>query len=440
MLKATFLLIQLISFALFCTTPVHGECVETEINFDFRGALPSTPSCPMQNQLGRTPDPVVGGPPVEVKFGALIEKDKLPALSKVLADSYFAAVDELNALAQAQHSNIHFSLELENTRLNASYAAEKFNFLVNQRGADVILGPITSDELMIVGPTAKAAGITAITSTATSIGMGYLSNVFRMVPNDQDHANALAHHLIQRGFQHAVALYRGDSFGVPFRFKFQQAFQNLGGNLTLGVSYNPLSFNATDLAIHLEAQVVDALKYITAGPARVAIVMISNDEWQDLVSVIRSPLLLRQFWAGSSGVSRVTQPRQSALDFVKLTAQGSMVSAGIYIPPSKLKNLATKNLRKRGHNNPDPVAYLAYDSVMLAGVSSLLTRSTKNPNFSTSLSTLANYWVGGSGRLKLNSVGDRLFLSFTIEELDPNTGRWKILGVFDSLKLTWVNP
>eukprot|EP01098_Paradermamoeba_levis_P001469 TRINITY_DN1174_c0_g1_i1.p1 TRINITY_DN1174_c0_g1~~TRINITY_DN1174_c0_g1_i1.p1 ORF type:complete len:436 (-),score=175.28 TRINITY_DN1174_c0_g1_i1:186-1493(-) len=435
MQKATFLLFLFFSFI--CTT-FAGECVETEINFDFRAALPAQTTCPEKNNLERTPDPVIGGAPLQIKFGALIEKDKLPNLSKVLADSYFAAVDELNEISQTFGSNVRFSVEMENTRLNASYAVEKFNYLVNKRGANVILGPITSDELMIVAPTAKAAGITTVTATATSIGMGHVSNVFRMVPNDQDHANALAFHLIQTGFQHAVALYRGDSFGIPFRFKFQQAFQNLGGNLTYGVSYNPLGFNATDLALQLESTVTEALRYITAGPHRVAIVMIANEEWQDLVAPIRSPLLLRQFWAGSSGVSRVREPKPAALDFVRLT--GSLVAAGIYIPESKLKAKVIKNLRKRGHNNPDPVAYLAYDSVILSGYTALVTRSTANPNFSTALSTIANYWVGSSARLKLNSVGDRLYLSFTIENLDLTTGRWKILGVFDAMALTWSSP
>jgi len=435
MRKSVLSLCLLFFLSSFFSEVVRSECVETEINFDFRNAVPKQEAC--TTPLPRTVDPVIGGPPISVKFGALVDKDILPSLSKVVTDSYFAAVDELNEVSQRENSNIVFSIEVENTRLNASYAAEKLKYLVNQRGVNVALGPLTSDELVIVGPAGRALGVPVITSTATSIGTGSYSNVFRMVPNDQDHANTLAYMLIQSGFYTTVAVYRSDSFGVPFRDKFQQAYQNLGGNLTLGLPYDPLHIDSTALAKALEEQVKLALTFPRFKQGRIAILLISNDEWQDVVSEFKSPLLLAQFWAGSSGVSRVREPRPSAVNFVRST--GGMVAAGIYIPGSKLKNKILKNLRKRGHNNPDPIAYLAYDSVILAGTTVFLSRSTSHPNYSNSFRAVATYWVGGSGRLKLNSVGDRLYLYFTSEQFNLATGRWETQKVFDPINLAWVD-
>lgn len=418
----------LISVVLLCASLTSAEFVVTEVNFDFNRAVTES-TCKRNSEAPVTP--------VTVYFSGLIDTTR-PALSKLLCDSYSLAVSDLNDLSASLNQKLYFNITFEDTRGNATFASMKTQYLRSQ-GVRVIFGPVNPEEETALIPLAQSLSMTTISATSMYPYAIPGRASYRLTGNDADRANTMAYFLKSRGIQVGVVVYRASLFGSYFQEKFRLAWQNLGGNATYTVPYatSAADINATSIWSTVERVMNLALSY--SGQTRGAIVLIGEEEWPTLIQGAQSAFLLRQFWLGDVGVNRVRNPGRSAINMAKLTP---LHSINVYIPSGPTATTVKQGLKARGYNSPDPTGYLAYDSIMLAGHTYYATRTDENPSFSTALKTLSPSFYGSSGSLTFDFLNNKQYVYYEVDMLDPRTGQWKLVTVFDPLptSLKFITP
>jgi branched-chain amino acid transport system substrate-binding protein len=142
-----------------------------------------------------------------------------------------------------------------------------------QQGADAIVGPTSSLDVLGTLGAAVESGVLTCSPTASAMSLDAFPDndlFFRTVPSDSLQAQALARVVEDSGSNAAVVVYLDDAYGRPFADATQSALRTRGTTVTESFAFSPEDTSIADVARSVAAlrpQTVVVLADSTAGPS-----------------------------------------------------------------------------------------------------------------------------------------------------------------------------
>ncbi|MGA8917034.1 MAG: ABC transporter substrate-binding protein [Nitrososphaeraceae archaeon] len=363
----------------------------------------------------------------EFVVGAILPfTGSLSSLGKSVKIALENAENDVNKHFEEMNSSSHFRLLMADSKTSPEESLVAIKKL-HENGAKIIVGPATSTAVSAVKGYADANNIILISYSSTSPLLSIKGdNLFRLVPDDTYQGKIIAQRMINDGIKVIVPFWRSDIYGNELYNSTKSNFEKLGGKVEEGINYHPYTGKfATSLHrinFIMWNQDLEKLSGIVSDAVRkygvhsVGVYIISYDEITPIL--IQAPLygmLEKVRWYGSDSIAQnhhITKNVDSAMFAMKTNFTNPLYSISNETAES---HALEKELEKKLHE-AGSITYpaIAYDSYWIAA-QSLDKNSTiisDKENFSKSFKELlvetAESFEGMSGRIKLNSAGDRI--------------------------------
>lgn len=351
------------------------------------------------------------GPSDGLPIGALLP---LTGALKSYGESSQAVLIEAAAAINARGGR-GVALDVEDTRTDPAGALDALKRLAT-RGVRLAVGPYASSEVKAVKAFADSHGIILISplSTASSLAIPD-DNVFRLMPDDEQEAAAVAALAIADGVRVMVPVSRDDEGNRGLQAAFKSAFEKRGGKIIDGVTYGPKQASFVGVVRSVLRSLTQA-KQAHAGP--VGVYLTAFDE---VVLLFGEATAARRDtpgaagtlggvkWYGSDSVAQskelLTSPNAAAF---ALRAGYPNPILGLDDRPRTTWRPISERVTAKLGRAPDPFALVAYDALMV-GYQTLL-RAGDGADavvLRHELTAVADTYDGVTGRTTLNAAGDR---------------------------------
>lgn len=142
--------------------------------------------------------------------------------------------------AQLRESYKQCELIYADTKGDPGYAKVKLVRLINNYHMPIIIGPVTSDEVITVSSTANEQKTVIISPTATAPSVSESGEyVFRTVASDVAEGITMAQVCYESGHKKMAQLILNNEFGKGLQQSFQQRFLQLGGAIAPTIYFEP---------------------------------------------------------------------------------------------------------------------------------------------------------------------------------------------------------
>ena len=205
-------------------------------------------------QETQSAEPVEAQQPVAGRAGAQVEAEQEYVLGVVLPftgplgtygtgfrEGIELAVEQMNEQLSAAGSNVRFKTVSADTEGTPDGAAKAVQTVVQTSGAQVIVGPLTTSEVLGAKQFADENKIAIVAPASSGLAAAIPGDfIFRpMYPPDSFAGQAFEGIAIARGYQNVVALQVEDPFGNGMTDIFKAGFQAAGGGEVAVVKYAP---------------------------------------------------------------------------------------------------------------------------------------------------------------------------------------------------------
>jgi branched-chain amino acid transport system substrate-binding protein len=342
------------------------------------------------------------------------------------------AIEEINSDFENRQIPYRFELQLYDTQLNPSLALE-FMQQIAASGCKLVIGPLTSSELLEIKPYADSMGILVVSpsSTASSLSLP-MDMIFRFAPGDQIVGQALANTMFDQGKRAMISISRNDTGSLSLRNSIGTNFSNLGGQFLNEGSFDG---STTDFSLILETVKNDILNLSsTYSLDQIGVVTTSFDETILLFEQASSdPVLSSVNWYGGVGFYKnpLLLNNSVAAQFALNTG---FFSPGFSLPLStqnQWTDLFSEIYEQSGYEG-NALTLCSYDIMKVFGEMIELNHGIPNGNSALQLSfmNVANLHSGVTGLIQLNENGDRANAVFDYWGIVNNNGlfQWGFLG------------
>ena len=360
--------------------------------------------------------------PEDVQVGVLLPlTGKLTALGEHLQSAVNLAGIDLNEYLEAGGHRWRVSLLIEDTGASPVIALDKIQVL-HARGADIVVGPVTSASVSSIISYANDNNMTVISPVSSSPALAIPGDsVFRLVPDDRNQGMAIAAMLEAEGMEALIPIWRGDTYGDGLMNATAHDFESRGGISYEGIRYNPEAAEFSASVSSLADAVSEAVK--THGAERVAVLVISFEE---VVSLLQTAsyheVLYTVKWFGSQSVAQSTPVTSDriALGFAQNTG---LTSLQLWQAPGVRAESVKDRLTEELGATPNTYVYNVYDAMLLAGMAILNSSSAHPADIRASIGDVAESGIGGTlSSTTLNAAGDLILANYRIWSV--SNGSW----------------
>jgi branched-chain amino acid transport system substrate-binding protein len=278
-------------------------------------------------------------------------------------------------------------------------------------GVRVVVGPQSSSEVAAVRKTATRLGVVVISqgSTAHSLALAR-DNVLRFVPDDIREGEALVALLRRDQIDAVVPVWRQDAGNAGLERSVRRQFLAAGGKVSPGVPYAPTETTFGSVVSSVSGQIT-ALR--SAGARRIGVYLAGFDEVVDLFHAAGSAPALQVPWYGSDGVVLSTRlvNDQAAASFADAVGYPNP-TVGLSDAVVRRARPVIALARTRLGRSPDALALSAYDALRIAVEARERAGNVRGARLRRAVVAAANAHVGVTGRMRLNSAGDRAYGNF----------------------------
>lgn len=361
-----------------------------------------------------------------VVFGALLNSSPLGDVDTLAAVRL--AVQDVNEYLTASGSPVRVEVQAEGTGLQPAEAVQKTIALAD-RGVKVIIGPESSGELAAISPLARQRDLVLISHCSTAPSLAIPDDgIFRLVPDDNRQAEALARMMWDDGIRTVVPIWRADVFGDDLSAATKRDFARLGGATLDGVRFDPDAESFSTELETLAARVAEAVAQHGPGAVGIHLLAFGPDSVPILRGAAGQPALAGVKWYGSDGTvqSREILADEGATRFALQTGFANSLFAET--ETTRSEQLKARIGEQIGGGEAHVCALAAYDAVWLASLSSLVTGTDRNAAaLKQAIPRTAERYFGASGWTVLNRAGDREAADYdfwAIKDAD-GTPRWE---------------
>jgi branched-chain amino acid transport system substrate-binding protein len=340
-----------------------------------------------------------------------------------LADS------DANAALARRGARFRVRLDVVDAEGEPALALRQLRRLANS-GVRVVVGPQKSSEVAAVRRAATSLGVLVISQGSTAHSLAYASdNVFRFVPDDIREGEAVVALLRHDGVDAIVPVWRSDAGNAGLASSVRRKFLTTGGKVSKGVPYPTKATAFKTVVSSISGQ---AASLRSAGAKRVGVYLAGFDEVVDLFRAARSDLTLRVPWYGSDGVALTTRllKDQSAAAFAHSVGYPNP-TVGLSDSLLRRAGPLIARARRRLGRDPDALALTAYDALRIAVEARQSAGPAAGRRLRRTLVSAANAHNGVTGRMRLNSAGDRAYGNFDFWSVCPVRAKFRWVRTFE---------
>ncbi len=364
----------------------------------------------------------------EILIGALIPfTGTLAGQGEAVLVALQLAVEDVNSEYDSKGINKSVRLVYDDTGTDPEVADILLTSYINQ-GIKIIIGPMTSAEVLEVQETIDNSNSMLISQSSTATALSLEDDhIFRIVPDDAEMAEALSAAAWENEARHLLLCYRDDTWGSALSNRIESEFESLGGNILLTNGYYSYRQSVFQESLNeISAGLTAALTFHDA--ATLAVQLSSFDEGTDILSLAAADTVLGKIkWFGSDGIAMNSYLLEvsEAVEFARLVDFAAPILA--LEESAAYSDLVSRMSESLGYE-PGTYGVISYDALRAAAA--VLSESVENETISAFrtrvFSTLDGY-EGVTGTIELNSAGDREGGSYSFWRLNASgTPSWEL--------------
>jgi branched-chain amino acid transport system substrate-binding protein len=337
------------------------------------------------------------------------------------------AVEQMNAQLQAAGSNVQFQIASADTEGTPEGAAKAVQTIVQTNGAKVIVGPLTTSEVLGVKQFADDNHVVIVAPASSAPSAAIADDyIFRvMYPPDTFAAKAFIELAKVRGYKNIAVLQLDDPFGNGMIEGFTSGFQASGGGEVAVVKYAP---EPADLSAEVTKLSAEVSRLQGAGATAVFCVCFLGDAQKALQVASVDDVLTGVQWLGVENLVNPEILQDAAhAEFLAKTAMTSVSFADRSTPNTQPFKDAFK--AKFGAD-PGPFTNYAYDAANIAMLS-MLAANNSGEGVQKLLPFIANHYIGTAVQTYLDANGDQAIVNYGIFQVKADGSEFEQIGTYD---------
>ncbi len=346
------------------------------------------------------------------------------------------AVEQMNAELEAAGSDIRFETASADTEGTPDGSARAVQTIVQTTGANVIVGPLTTSEVLGAKQFADENNVILVAPASSGPAGGIAGdNIFRvMYPPDTFAAKAYARIAISRGYQNVAILNLDDPYGNGLADRFQQDFAAAGGAKTTRITYTP---DPPDLSSEVARLSADVASLSASGETAVFCVCFLGDAQKALQLSLVDPILSEVDWIGNEAMT--TPDILEDASVASFLQNANFISVGSYSgTKTPLVDRFVASFTERYENPPGPFTNYAFDAANIAMLS-MLVAGNDGAAVKSILPFISGHYIGTSVQGLLDENGDQAIAYYSVYQVNADRSDFDAIGIYngsaDSLEL-----
>ncbi|MBE7552858.1 MAG: penicillin-binding protein activator [Anaerolineales bacterium] len=372
--------------------------------------------------------PEAAGDVEEVTLGVVLPfTGSLGEYGVAFGEGVELAVEQMNAQLEAAGRPIRFVIASADTEGTPDGAAKAIQTVVQTSGAQVVVGPLATTEVLGAKQFADSNKITIIAPASSGLA-GAIPNdyIFRvMQPPDTFQSQAFEGVAIARGYENVVILHMDDPFGNGMAESFTQRFQEAGGSEVVAVKYAP---EPTDLSSEVTRVSSEIATLSGAGNTAFLCICFLGDAQKVLQQAVVDPILGTVDWLGAENLRSpeiLADPAQAEfLASVNFTS----VSASSLSNPNTQPFIDAYSA-KFG-KEPGPFTNYAYDAANIAMLS-IAFAGNNGEAVQKIVPFIASHYIGTQVQTYLDENGDQAIAVLTVYQVNEDGSDFMEVGTYD---------
>lgn len=337
------------------------------------------------------------------------------------------AVEQMNAQLEAAGRNVRFTTASADTEGTSDGAARGVQTVVQTTGAQVIVGPLTTSEVLGVKQFADENGIVIVAPASSGVaGAIPDDNIFRvMYPPDTFAARAFVQIAVSRGYENIAVLHMDDPFGNGMVESFSEGFAEAGGGEVLAIRYAPDPADLASEATRLSAEVS---RMSGEGSTAVFCVCFLADAQKLFQVATIDPVLSTAEWMG---IENLVNPEiledASYADFLR---NANFISVSVATASTPMTQPFIDSFTEKFGSEPGPFTNYAFDAANIAMLS-IMVAGNDGEAVKAVLPFVSNHYIGTAVQGYLDENGDQAVVNYGIYQVSPDEAAFVPVGSFD---------
>ena len=342
------------------------------------------------------------------------------------------AVEQMNAELEAAGSGERFTTASADTEGTPDGAAKAVQTIAQTSGAKVIVGPLTTGEVLGAKQYADDNQIVLVAPASSAPAGGIPDDyIFRvMYPPDTFASQAFQQIALARGIENVALLAVDDPFGNGMIDAFTNGFQANGGGEVAVVKYAP---EPPDLSGEMSSLSSEVARLKESGTTAVFVVGFLGDGQKALQIAITDPVLGTVDWLGAENLASpeiLADPAHA--QFLKDTNFTSVSFAESQTPNTQ--PFIDAFVEMHG-SEPGPFTNYAYDAANVAMLS-ILAAGNDGAGVQSILPFVANHYIGTAVQTFLDENGDQAVVNYGIYTVSADLSELIQIGKYDGSSTT----
>lgn len=334
------------------------------------------------------------------------------------------AVEQMNAQLAAAKRPITFKVVSQDTGGTPDGAAKAIQTVVQTSGAQVVVGPLSTGEVLGAKQFADQNKIVIIAPASTGMAGAIAGDyIFRVMnPPDNFAGQAFEGIAAARGYKNIVILNVDDPFGNGLVKIFQDRFK--GGEIA-AVKY---AKDAQDVSSEVTKVSAEVARLSAAGSTAFFCACFLGDAQKVLKLAAVDANMGKVDWLGVENLYRpemLANPDEAKfLASVKFT----VVSASSTANPNTQPFLDA--FKKKYNKEPGPFTNYAYDAANIAMLS-IIFAGNNGEAVQKVVPFVADHYIGTQVQTYLDENGDQAVATFSIYRVKANASDFEEIGTYD---------
>lgn len=337
------------------------------------------------------------------------------------------AVEQMNAQLESAGINVRFEIASQDTEGTPEGAAQAVQTIVQTTGAQVIVGPLTTSEVLGAKQFVDENGIVIVAPASSGAAAGIPDdNIFRvMYPPDNFAAKAFAGIAAQRGYQNIAILHMDDPFGDGLAEQFTEDFTATGGGEVTVIEYAP---DPADLSSEATALSADVTRLSASGNTAVFCICFLADAQKLLQVAIVDPVLGTTEWMGIENLANPELLQEASYaDFLR---NANFISVSFTDSQTPLTPSFIESFTEKFGSEPGPFTNYAFDAANIAMLAMLIA-GNDGEAVKEILPFVSNHYIGTSVQAYLDDNGDQAIALYGLYKVSPDAAEFTQVGAYN---------
>lgn len=364
----------------------------------------------------------------EITLGVVLPfTGSLGEFGKGFKEGIDLAVEQMNAQLAAAGRTIKFKVVSQDTGGTPDGAAKAIQTVVQTTGAQVVVGPLATSEVLGAKQFADQNKIVIIAPASSGMA-GAIPNdyIFRVMnPPDSFGGQAFEGIAKARGYKNVVILNVDDTFGNGFTKLFTDRFKASGGGEVSAVKYPTDAPNLSSEVTKVSGEVA---KLSASGSTAFLCVCFLGDAQKVLKLALVDANLGKVEWLGIENLYRpemlANKDEAQFLASVKFT----VVSASSTANPNTQPFI--KAYKDKYGKEPGPFTNYAYDAANVAMLS-IIFAGNKGEAVQKVVPFIASHYIGTQVQTYLDENGDQAIATLSIYRVKADGSDYEQIGSYD---------